>query len=128
MRLCRFNFTHFVKIRCYQEYGGRRVKVQKLVARVGKDLVLPRAYRAKPPPMFGANGLPIPIRPEPQLGASIVLHTLGGRRGRIEVVHHNPLEGSSNSVAQVTMRCNVDVQTLLRVVAVPRTGKAVSWR
>ena len=35
-------------------------------------------------------------------------------RGRVQVIRWNPLEGSSNGPAQVSARCNLDFQNMVR--------------
>ena len=95
-----------------------------MLARTSKDLVLPRpasdvelGIAKQAPPLVSLDEAtlePMPVRPTTQLGASVISNTSRGMRGRVQVIRWNPLEGSSNGPAQVSARCNLDFQNMMR--------------
>ncbi|CAK0852500.1 unnamed protein product, partial [Prorocentrum cordatum] len=126
-RHCRFNFCHFVKLWLHVEEGAKgppgaigaqKKRAAKLVtlARTGKDLVLPRLPGEPEPDMFplDENGAPVPLRPGRKLGPVVNADPDHGKRGLIMPIRWNPMEGSSNGVAQTALNSNVDFQSMMR--------------
>ena len=114
---CRFNFNHFVEkaVKCAQECG--EVIRNYVFARAGKELVLPRRPGQAVPnmaPVDSTTGELIALRPTNELGASVITDDRSGKKGRVQPIRWNPLEGSSNPVAQVITRGNCDYQCMLR--------------
>ena len=77
--------------------------------RRGKDLVLPEMqYLREREGYADQKGKPIFL---PRVNRDVRY----GRLGRVMPLRYNPSLGSSNPVAQVLMRCNLDVQCTDRV-------------
>lgn len=114
---CRFNFNHFVTLALSRITDGVE-KVREIVfARTGKNLVLPRRPGEGAPEhsrLDPGTGEPIPFRPTNRLGPTVLTDSARGMCGRVQVIRWNPLEGSSNGVAQVCIRGNMDCQSMLR--------------
>ncbi len=118
---CRFHFCHFVKLwlRGRGDDGKVRSAREVTLARTGKDLVLPLDPASKEEPdlrPLDENGEPAALRPTPQLGATVVTDPDHGKDGLVIPIRWNPLEGSSNGPAQVSVRGNTDYQSMMRTV------------
>ena len=84
-------------------------EVRKMPMRRGKDLVLPQMqYLRERDGYADQKGKPIFL---PRVNRDVRY----GRLGRVMPLRYNPSVGSSNPVAQVLMRCNLDVQCTDRV-------------
>ncbi|CAK0803316.1 unnamed protein product [Prorocentrum cordatum] len=121
-RHCRFNFCHFVKLWLRVGDGGdssaqqKRPKKLVTLARTGKDLVLPRGPGEPEPDMFplDEDGAPVPLRPGRKLGPVVNVDPDHGKQGLVMPIRWNPMEGSSNGVAQTALNSNVDFQSMMR--------------
>jgi len=113
---CRFHFCHFVSLAVRQAVDGVSRIRDVIFARTGKDLVLPRSPGEPPlsPVQGDALGQTLPLKPTCTLGATVVTDDSRGLLGRVKPVRWNPLEGSSNGPAQVSVRGNTDFQSMLR--------------
>ena len=118
---CRFNFNHFVKLWLPGKDDGDSGKKQPdrevTVARTGKDLLLPRSVGSEEPNLFpvdDVNGDPVPLKPTRELGPSVCVDQGHGKEGLVMPIRWNPVEGSSNGPAQVSVRGNVDYQNMQR--------------
>ena len=129
---CRFGFVHFVTLtlrRTKDSKGMELAKeylVDRLLARVGKDLVLPWAPGDRPPSVFAE---PVVARKElfrnaadgfrllDTLGASVETDDRQARRGRVKTVQFNPREGSTTLGGVPCHRGNLDYQDCRRTLA-----------
>ena len=114
---CRFHFNHFVALALQVVENGATKVRDFVLARTGKDPVLPRRPGEPAPNLMeidAATGEPIPIRPTTRLGPSVITDDTRGMGGRVVPVRYNPLEGSSNGPAQVATRGNLDYQDMRR--------------
>ena len=102
-RNCRFNFNHFVHLAVQSVVDGVSKVRDVVLARTGKDLVLPRQPGDAVPSLTevdGATGEPIPLRPTNQLGPMVVMENDRGEGGRVRPIRWNPLEGSKTALAK----------------------------
>ena len=114
---CRFHFHHFVKLMVEKVLEGKAKIQEYVLARTGKDLVLPRQPGQTPSPLVQfdpATGEQIALRPTNELGPSVITDDTHGKLGLVVPIRWNPLEGSSNGPAQVATRGNLDYQSMLR--------------
>ena len=118
---CRFHFNHFVKLwlpgRDDGDSGKKQPDREVTIARTGKDLVLPRSVGSEEPNQFSVddvNGEPVPLKPTRKLGPSVCVHQGSGKEGLVIPIRWNPVEGSSNGPAQVSIRGNLDYQNMQR--------------
>ena len=58
----------------------------------------------------------MPLRPTAQLGPSVNTDSDHGDYGKVVPIRWNPLEGSSNGPAQVSICGNTDFQSMLRTL------------
>ena len=118
---CRFGFVHFVHLwlpkstDSYALTDAKEYLVQKILARVGKEPVLPRRAEEPPPDLFAK---PIVLHKDlfrpASLGASVETDDRQAQCGRIKTVRFNPREGSTNIGAMVAHRGNLDYQDCRR--------------
>ena len=118
---CRFHFNHFVRLFLPGASADGKPKPAREVvfARTGKDLVLPSDPTAIAGPNLypvGDDGELIPLRPTRQLGPSVVTDPDHGKEGLVVPIRWNPLEGSSNGPAQVSICGNCDYQNMMRTL------------
>ena len=115
---CRFHFCHFVKLWLRRTDEEKQKPPREVtIARTGKDLVLPYdpVTRARQDPCaLGGDGEPVPVRPTRELGPTVVTEQGHLKEGLVLPIRYNPLEGSSNGPAQVSLRGNVDFQSMRR--------------
>ena len=113
---CRFHFCHFVNIAVRQVVDGASRIRDIVFARTGKDLVLPRQPGQEAPPLvqLDSAGEPVALKPTCALGPTVITDDARGLLGRVKPIRWNPLEGSSNGCAQVSVRGNTDFQSMLR--------------
>ena len=114
---CRFHFNHFVKVAVRRVENGVSRVLDKVFARTGKDLVLPRQPGQQTPNLIEIDeetGEPKELKPTCCLGPTVITDVSRGMHGRILPIRWNPLEGSSNGIAQVSVRGNLDYQSMLR--------------
>ena len=108
---CRFHFNHFVKLAVKSVVDGVAKVRDCVLARTGKELVLPR--QPGQPEMNqvqydDSTRKQIPLKPMTSLGPSVIIDDKCGKFGRVSPIRWNPLEGSSNGPAQVSIRGNMD--------------------
>ena len=60
------------------------------------------------------TGKQVALRPTTKLGPTVISDDSRGMHGRVQVIRHNPLEGSSTFAAQVATRGNCDYQDMRR--------------
>ena len=115
---CRFGFVHFVRLwlpKTTDAEGEAAVKeqlVQRLLARVGKEPVLPRQPGERKGDIYAA-----PVVADRRLfttpgslGASVEADDRQAKRGRIKTVVFNPREGSTTMGGVPAHRGNLDYQ------------------
>ncbi|CAK0851590.1 unnamed protein product, partial [Prorocentrum cordatum] len=120
---CRFGFVHFVRLwlpSTTDSPGQGEAKeriVERLLARVGKEPLLPR-IRGQPP--VDTQSMPIladtRLFTDGSLGASVETDDRQARRGRINTVRFNPREGSTTMAGKVAHRGNLDYQDCRRTL------------
>jgi len=113
---CRFQFCHFASVAVRQVVDGTSRVRDIIFARTGKDLVLPRqpGQEAASAVQLDAAGGPAALKPTCDLGPTVVTDDARGLLGRVMPIRWNPLEGSSNGPAQVSVRGNTDFQSMQR--------------
>ena len=118
---CRFHFCHFVRLflRGTSSDGKPKALREVVLARTGKDLVLPRnpASKVEPDlyPVDDDGGL-VPLRPTAQLGPTVNTDPDHGKHGLVVPIRWNPTEGSSNGPVQVSICGNSDYQNMMRTL------------
>ena len=108
---CRFHFNHFVMLAVKSLVDGVAKVRDCVLARTGKDLVLPRTPNQPEINLVQHDhdtGEQLILKPTNALGPSVIIDDKCGKLGRVSPIRWNPLEGSSNGPAQVATRGNMD--------------------
>ena len=111
----RFHFCNFVTLAVRQIVDGVSRVRDIVFARTGKDLILPRKPDQKRASLVqvDASGNQIALKPTCDLGPTVVSDDARGQLGTVMPNRWNPLAGSSNGAAQVSVR-RTDFQSMLR--------------
>ena len=129
---CRFHFCHFVRLflRGKGEENTTKHVREVVLARTGKDRVLPRKPADEQEPiMFPLDtcGSPLPLSPTSALGPTVNTDWEHGKAGLVMPIRWNPMEGSSNGPAQVSIRGNTDYQSMMRTFLQGFTRSLPDW-
>jgi len=118
---CRFHFCHFARLflKGVASEGKPKPDREVVLARTGKELVLPRDPASKQEPDLHPvteDGEPLPLKPTRQLGPTVVTDPHHGKDGLVVPIRWNPMEGSSNGPTQVSVCGNVDYQSMMQTL------------
>ena len=119
---CRFGFVHFARLwlpKTTDSEGAQATKeilVERVLARVGKEPVLPRQPGDAVPdiyadPIVATKDL---FHTSRSLGACVEADDRQARRGRIKTVQFNPREGTTTMGGVIAHRANLDYQDCRR--------------